>query len=150
MKATYEINTNGRDITFCVSVVRKSKQQTGFSHTRISDQQQLKQVIANKRSYTRLKWHKIIIRILIEGLEQSTKINKILTILPAYFSGKLDSKWTAKCMSSQRILWRSVVQTSPHSLKPLCWFFECGTAGRWPVSRVQKAYLQQSRPHNFS
>jgi hypothetical protein len=45
---TYEINTNGGNVTFSVSVVSKSKQQTGFSDTGISNEKKFEKVIAGK------------------------------------------------------------------------------------------------------
>lgn len=43
---TYEVNTDGRNVALGVGVVGETQQQTGFTDTGISDQQQLEQVIA--------------------------------------------------------------------------------------------------------
>jgi hypothetical protein len=43
---TYEINTNRRNVTFSVRIIGKSKKQTRLSNTRISDQQELEEVVA--------------------------------------------------------------------------------------------------------
>ena len=45
----YEVNTDGRDVAFCVGVVCESKQQAGFSYSRISDQEELEEVIVSMR-----------------------------------------------------------------------------------------------------
>lgn len=43
---TYKVNTNSGDITFGVSVICKTKQKTRLAYTRVSNQQELKEVIA--------------------------------------------------------------------------------------------------------
>lgn len=45
-KTTYEIDTNGRDITLGVGIVSKTEQKTRLSNSRIANKQKLKQIIA--------------------------------------------------------------------------------------------------------
>ena len=43
---TYEVDTDGGDVALGVSVVGEPQQQAGLPHARVSDQQELKQVVA--------------------------------------------------------------------------------------------------------
>lgn len=45
---TYEIDTNRTDVAFCICIISKSKQQTRFSDTGITDQKKFEQVITRK------------------------------------------------------------------------------------------------------
>lgn len=42
---THEVHPDGGDVALRVRVIRKPQQQTRLSHARVSDQQQLKQVV---------------------------------------------------------------------------------------------------------
>ena len=51
LSRNYEINSDGRDEAFCISVIlyksySKSQQKARLAHARIADQQQLEQIIA--------------------------------------------------------------------------------------------------------
>lgn len=46
-KKAYEIDTNGGDVAFCVSVIGKSEQQARFSNTGISDKQELEEIVVS-------------------------------------------------------------------------------------------------------
>ena len=45
-RSDLEVNTDGTDVALGVCVIRKSKQQTGFSDSGLSNQKELEQVIA--------------------------------------------------------------------------------------------------------
>ena len=44
--SAYEINTNGRNVGFCVGVIRKSEKQTRLSDTGVSNEEKFEEVIA--------------------------------------------------------------------------------------------------------
>jgi hypothetical protein len=43
---TYKVNTDRRDVRLRVGIIGKPEQETRFTNTRISDEQELEQVIA--------------------------------------------------------------------------------------------------------
>lgn len=47
VKWSYEVDTDGRDVRFGVSIVCESKQQARLSNARVSDKQQLKEIIVS-------------------------------------------------------------------------------------------------------
>eukprot|EP00531_Pseudo-nitzschia_arenysensis_P013583 CAMPEP_0116145440 /NCGR_PEP_ID=MMETSP0329-20121206/16591_1 /TAXON_ID=697910 /ORGANISM="Pseudo-nitzschia arenysensis, Strain B593" /LENGTH=178 /DNA_ID=CAMNT_0003641039 /DNA_START=390 /DNA_END=925 /DNA_ORIENTATION=- len=47
-RSDFEINTNGGNVGFGVSVVRESKEQTRFTDTGVSNEKELEQIIAEK------------------------------------------------------------------------------------------------------
>lgn len=44
---TYEVNTDGGNVALCVCVVRETEQQAGLSDTRITDEEEFKEVIVS-------------------------------------------------------------------------------------------------------
>lgn len=44
---TYKVNTNRRDVALGVCVIGESEQETGLSNTRVSDQEELEQVVVS-------------------------------------------------------------------------------------------------------
>lgn len=47
--ATYKVNANRTDVTFCVCIVSESQQQTRFANTRIANQEEFEQIITKRR-----------------------------------------------------------------------------------------------------
>lgn len=45
-ESTYKVHADGRNVRFSVGVVCESKEQTGLSYTRVSNKEQLEEVIA--------------------------------------------------------------------------------------------------------
>lgn len=45
----YEVNSNSGDVAFCVCIICESKQQARLSHSRVTDQKKLEQVIVPKQ-----------------------------------------------------------------------------------------------------
>lgn len=45
--STYEVDTDGGDVRFCVGVVGEPQQQAGFSDTRVADKQELEEVVVS-------------------------------------------------------------------------------------------------------
>ena len=48
--ATYEVHTDGRDERLCESVVRKTEEEGGLSDSRITDEEELEEVVTGKTS----------------------------------------------------------------------------------------------------
>ena len=48
---THKVNTDGGDVALCVCIVGESKQQAGLSHTRITDEEELEEVIVSEGGY---------------------------------------------------------------------------------------------------
>jgi hypothetical protein len=46
-RQTHEINTDGRDVALCVCVVGETEQQARLSDTRVSDEQELEEVVVS-------------------------------------------------------------------------------------------------------
>jgi len=45
---TYEINTNGGDVGLCVGIIGKSQKQARLSDTRVSNEEQLEEVVVSR------------------------------------------------------------------------------------------------------
>lgn len=45
---TYEVNTNGGNIEFCISIIRESEQQAWLSYSGISNEEQFKKIVAER------------------------------------------------------------------------------------------------------
>lgn len=44
---TYEVDTDGGDIAFCVGVIGESKQQTGLSDAGVSNKEKLEEIVVS-------------------------------------------------------------------------------------------------------
>lgn len=75
MGFTYKIHTNSGNVTFRVSIISKTQQQTRFAHAGITDQQQLKQEITKQRFETGTieSWYHLLLSI---HLNKSTASNR--------------------------------------------------------------------------
>lgn len=75
MGVTYKIHTNSGNVTFRVSIISKTQQQTRFAHAGITDQQQLKQEITKQRFETGTieSWYHLLLSI---HLNKSTASNR--------------------------------------------------------------------------
>lgn len=45
LNGTYEVDSDGWNVRFCICVICKTQQQTRFANTRVSNQQQFEQII---------------------------------------------------------------------------------------------------------
>lgn len=53
-KITYEVNADGRDVALGVGVIGESQQQTRLSDTRVTDQEELEEVVVSKARRERI------------------------------------------------------------------------------------------------
>jgi len=55
--STYEVHTNGRDERLCESVVRETEEKGGLAYTRITNEEELEQVVTVGRDRMRNNGH---------------------------------------------------------------------------------------------
>jgi hypothetical protein len=48
--STYEVDSDRRDVAFRVGVIGESKKQTGLSYTRVTDEEELEEVVVSAGS----------------------------------------------------------------------------------------------------
>jgi hypothetical protein len=53
---TYEVHTDGRNVTFCVGVISESQEKTRFADTGVSDKEELKQVIVSEQEVNKVSY----------------------------------------------------------------------------------------------
>ena len=57
--ADLEVHANCTDVGLCVGVVSKTKQEAGLTHTRVSNQEKLEQVVVFRRHAIRMEWQEV-------------------------------------------------------------------------------------------